>query len=169
MAYDELVRNVWGSAYAGSQERIYVAISELRNALEPTHLTISTTRGGGYRLVWWFDVQKPPAHRDRIPLVEDDKGLVRAVLRGPLFGFLVDVAYTSREAFKQFVPRADAVILLDVGLPDGNGLVFGEAAKRRDPEVKLIVMTDATDRRTIHWTNSRGALPPEAIRHEVGA
>jgi len=84
--------------------------------------------------------------KQRILLVEDDAG--------SRFGF---VRYFSKEGYEireaeTLAAAAEAVaaerfdaLVLDMNLPDGNGIDFVETVRRSDPEVAIIVITGAGD------------------------
>lgn len=86
----------------------------------------------------------------RILLVEDDPALGRALVsaldqdRWP-----VDHVTTLGDAFEAILQRSYRVILLDRGLPDGDGVALVAAAKSRTPRPSIIFVTardDVSDR-----------------------
>lgn len=86
----------------------------------------------------------------RILLVEDDPALGRALVcaleqdRWP-----VDLVTSLADAFEAVLQRSYRVILLDRGLPDGDGVSLVAAARSRTPRPSIIFVTardDVTDR-----------------------
>ncbi len=82
----------------------------------------------------------------RILLVEDDDALGRALVsalaqdRWP-----VDHVTTLADAFEAVLQRSYRVILLDRGLPDGDGVALVAAAKSRTPRPAIIFVTARDD------------------------
>lgn len=78
----------------------------------------------------------------RILLVEDDQALARALesfLRGK--DFVVDTASTVAAA-KLALPLAEwGAVLLDLHLPDGDGLSMVPVVRRRYPDASVIILT----------------------------
>jgi two-component system OmpR family response regulator len=78
----------------------------------------------------------------RILLVEDDPALGRALVdaleqdRWP-----VDLVTTLGDAFEALLQRSYRVILLDRGLPDGDGLGLVAVARSRTPRPSIIFVT----------------------------
>ena len=56
-------------------------------------------------------------------------------------GHEVECAYTLREATAAYRDRQGVVVLLDLTLPDGDGLDFLKKVRRDDPDGKVIVIT----------------------------
>src|SRR6185369_5921283 len=75
-------------------------------------------------------------------LVEDEK-LLRWSLRTRLqnAGYVVDEAATLGEADEQLKRRRPDVVLLDVNLPDGNGLDFLSSQRDKLAESTVLVFT----------------------------
>ena len=90
-------------------------------------------------------------------LVVDDDRLVRMDLAFTLNreGFAVDLASSAGEALRLLGERTYALVLSDIGLPDGNGIDILRAAKRSDPCIKFILLT-----------GSQTAVTPESVAHE---
>ncbi len=89
-------------------------------------------------------------------------------------GYSVEAARSLEEA-EVLASEAEAdVILLDVKLPDGNGLDYLSLLLRRTPEAKVIVMTAFGDSPTVVRAIQEGAynfldkpFPLEAVLHMV--
>jgi DNA-binding response OmpR family regulator len=59
----------------------------------------------------------------RVLVVEDDTGIADFIKRGlTLNGFDVDVAHTARAGLEAAISRAPDVVVLDLMLPDGDGI-----------------------------------------------
>lgn len=85
-----------------------------------------------------------PAARRRV-LVVDDEPHIRRVLRGYLEadGFAVDEAGTAAQA-RELVGAAD-LVLLDIGLPDGNGLDLLRDLRAVSPVYVILVTARAEE------------------------
>lgn len=85
---------------------------------------------------------KPVNDRSRILLVEDDPALGRALVAALEEGrWAVDHVGTLALAFEAVLQRVYRVILLDRGLPDGDGLDLVGVAKSRTPRPSIIFVT----------------------------
>jgi DNA-binding response OmpR family regulator len=77
----------------------------------------------------------------RLLLVEDDESIGRPLTRtleGQ--GYAVDWARTARAALDA-VREDTALVLLDLGLPDGDGLAVCERLRERRPDVAIVMLT----------------------------
>ena len=82
----------------------------------------------------------------RLLLVEDDPDLAAAVAANlRRSGFSVDVAAGAEEAEDALAAQDYAVVLLDLGLPDGDGLELLARMRRRTISVPVLILT-ARDR-----------------------
>jgi two-component system, OmpR family, alkaline phosphatase synthesis response regulator PhoP len=78
----------------------------------------------------------------RILLVEDEENLARGlVLNFELEGHAVERAATLAAARASLVERPPALVVLDLMLPDGDGLDLLQEIKRRDPRQPVLVLT----------------------------
>ncbi|BCY11572.1 response regulator transcription factor [Actinoplanes sp. L3-i22] len=87
-------------------------------------------------------VDAPP----RVLVVEDDRD-VGSGLAGALAldGYEVRWARTSADAARLVGDRVPDLILLDLGLPDGDGLELCASIRERSAEVVVVVVTARTD------------------------
>ncbi|MGE5828896.1 MAG: response regulator transcription factor [Micromonosporaceae bacterium] len=81
----------------------------------------------------------------RILLVEDD-ARVAAALAAALRRRGYDVIHTGTAAAALEAPAVD-LVLLDLGLPDGDGIEVCRELRRRDEQVAIIVVTARTEER----------------------
>jgi len=91
----------------------------------------------------------PLAHVTKILLVEDDPGDAR-LLRGALAendeqSFELVVCDTLAKALESLAKGSPDVIVLDVGLPDAQGLETVRRTREAAPEAPLLVLTGMTD------------------------
>ena len=84
--------------------------------------------------------------RSRILLVEDDPALGRALVHAlEQDRWPVDHVTSLADAFEAVLQRSYRVILLDRGLPDGDGLGLVAMAKSRTPGVAILFVTARDD------------------------
>ncbi len=77
-----------------------------------------------------------------ILIVEDEKSLAKEVqtfLKNE--GFVCDIAYTGKEASEKIYVNAYDFLLLDLGLPDYEGLDLLKEAKEAKQEAAVIILT----------------------------
>lgn len=87
-----------------------------------------------------------PMARPAALVVEDDPDISLALRDLLEFeGLHVDCAETCRQALSSIEQRAYDIILLDLGLPDGDGTVILKKLKQTHPSLPVIVLT-ATNR-----------------------
>lgn len=78
----------------------------------------------------------------RILLVEDDVLLAKATARGlDQANFVVDIATTAEQAYHFLASYDYQFILLDLGLPDRNGLEILKSLRRKKNKVGVIILT----------------------------
>jgi DNA-binding response OmpR family regulator len=84
----------------------------------------------------------------KLLLVEDESRIARFLIRGlGRNGYEVEHVETGADALKALAQARHALVLLDLGLPDMDGLQVLEALRRANPNVPVIVLTaHATDR-----------------------
>lgn len=83
----------------------------------------------------------------RILVVEDDIGTAR--LLGDLLvleGYAVDAAGTAKEALEKMACAPPGLILLDINLPDVNGLELLARLRRSGDQVRVVMMSTLSDR-----------------------
>jgi DNA-binding response OmpR family regulator len=78
----------------------------------------------------------------RILVVEDDRALARIITRGLAEeGHAIDTAHTLKSA-REFLSTNDvALIVLDLGLPDGNGIDFCKELRDAGSAVAVLMLT----------------------------
>jgi DNA-binding response OmpR family regulator len=78
----------------------------------------------------------------RVLLVEDDTGVVQTVRDGLGAGlFLLDHAATLAEARRRLATRSYDVVVLDLGLPDGNGLELAGWLREGGSDIPILMLT----------------------------
>ena len=84
----------------------------------------------------------------RVLIVEDEEGLVSAVRIGlQREGYAVDIALTERYAAERLAVYGYDVALIDVNLPDGDGLALarrirgGEVECRSGQDIRIVMLT----------------------------
>ncbi|MBC8053707.1 MAG: response regulator transcription factor [Sphingobacteriaceae bacterium] len=78
----------------------------------------------------------------KVLLVEDEKTLayeVEAFLKKAFY--ICDLAHTARQGLEKIECNLYDFILLDLGLPDKDGLVLLEQAKKANPDAAYIILT----------------------------
>ena len=91
-------------------------------------------------------------------IVEDEKSLAKEIasfLKSE--NFLCDLAYTGRDASEKIAVNLYDFILLDLGLPDYNGLDLISEAKKAGSEASFIIIT------------ARGAVEDKVKGLDIGA
>lgn len=97
----------------------------------------------------------------KVLVVEDDSGTyvgLRRLLEH--YGCAVDHAGTVADAIRRVDGGGPQYVLLDLNLPDGEGVGVLEHVRRRDLPARVIVVTGTEDRALLARTRS---LKPEAV------
>ncbi len=100
-----------------------------------------------------------PQERIRLLVVDDDEGMV-ATLRDVLgaSGYGVDVAFSGKEAVEQVRTRRPDGILMDIRMPEMNGVEAFRKTKKLSPESFVIFMTAFSESALIADARREGAL-----------
>ena len=78
----------------------------------------------------------------RILVVEDERNVAETLAeRLVAAGYLVDRAASVAQALECVARQAPNLVLLDVGLPDGNGFELGRELRLRAPRAAIIFLT----------------------------
>ncbi|WP_141734870.1 response regulator transcription factor [Oligoflexus tunisiensis] len=104
---------------------------------------------------------------NHVLLVEDDKRLgdsVRSNLE--LRGYGVTLCRTAASAREALLRENFAAGVLDIELPDGDGIALCEAMRLRDPELPILIITARSDENTA--LASLGAGADDHIRKPFG-
>ena len=85
------------------------------------------------------------AAESKIPkvLVVDDEAVVVYSIRKILArkGFAVEAAYNCKDALAQVFSQDYDLVLLDMRMPDGNGLDLLPKVKARQPNLRVVIVT----------------------------
>jgi two-component system OmpR family response regulator len=81
-------------------------------------------------------------------LVVDDDATIADIVTVLLKeeGFVVDVATTAEEGRVQALVTGHDLIVLDLNLPDGNGIAVAQALRREHRDTPILMLTANTDR-----------------------
>lgn len=82
-----------------------------------------------------------PAARPRVLFIEDESGLRQAYQRYFARRYEVAMAETGAEARRQFDAFAPELVVLDLKLPDADGMDVLRALRQRRADLKVIVTT----------------------------
>ncbi len=100
-----------------------------------------------------------PQERIRLLVVDDDEGMV-ATLRDILgaSGYGVDVAFSGQEAVEQVKTCRPDGILMDIRMPEMNGVEAFRKTKKLAPESFVIFMTAFSESALVEAARREGAL-----------
>lgn len=86
----------------------------------------------------------------RILIVEDDPQITKLLkLNLKISGFETDSAVTVNTAWNKILNEHFDLILMDIGLPDGNGLDLCEKVRQSGNEVPIMFLSARTDEATV--------------------
>ncbi|MDQ3234433.1 MAG: response regulator, partial [Pseudobdellovibrionaceae bacterium] len=86
---------------------------------------------------------------NRVLLVEDDKRLGDSVKSNlELRGYAVTLCRTAASARETLLRENFAAGVLDIELPDGDGIALCEAMRLRDAELPILIITARSDENT---------------------
>ncbi len=100
-----------------------------------------------------------PQEKIRLLVVDDDEGMV-ATLSDVLgaSGYGVDVAFSGREAVEQVKTRTPDGIVMDIRMPEMNGVEAFRRTKKLAPESFVIFMTAFAESKLVDAAREEGAL-----------
>lgn len=94
-------------------------------------------------------------------LIVDDEKLIRQGLEILLMNFvdieIVGTAGSGREAFEKTVELSPDVILMDIRMPDSDGIEGTKLVKEYNPEIKIVILTTFKDHEYIENALKLGA------------
>ena len=96
--------------------------------------------------------------KQHILIVDDEKIITKALSR--IFqhnGFEVDTAHDGKEALKKVIKNNYHVILLDIILPEMNGVDVLAKIKEKKPQTPVIMMTAYSNEEALHKAKQLGA------------
>jgi DNA-binding response OmpR family regulator len=95
---------------------------------------------------------------NRILIVEDDHQISKSLkLNLMLNKFEVEIATNIQEAESKIEQQKFSIILLDIGLPDGNGIDFCRKIRNEGIQTPIIFLSALSDERTVVRGISSGA------------
>jgi DNA-binding NarL/FixJ family response regulator len=97
----------------------------------------------------------------QVAIVDDHKVVVDGIKRiidESGIGVVTGMAYSVAGCLKLLEREQPAVLLLDIGLPDGNGTELCVRIRRLYPEVKILMLTSYAELTVINETLDNGAL-----------
>ncbi len=86
----------------------------------------------------------------KILIVEDDPQITKILkLNLKLSGFVTDNAMTFQEAWNKITHDHFDLILMDIGLPDGNGIDLCQRVRESGNDVPIVFLSALTDEATV--------------------
>ncbi len=84
---------------------------------------------------------------EKILIVDDEQDIVE-LLEDFLIqkGYNTGKAYTLKEASEKISEFKPGIILLDIKLPDGDGVIFLKEIKQEHPDTEVIMITGLSDK-----------------------
>lgn len=79
---------------------------------------------------------------EKILIVEDDEKIARVIqLELEFEGYITDIAYTGKEALEKYETGGFSLMLLDVMIPELNGLEVLRRIRQKNSDIKIIMLT----------------------------
>ena len=100
-----------------------------------------------------------PRTGDKV-LIVDDEHLIRYSLQRLLeqSGYSAFIAGSGQDALRVFIEQEPAIVILDIHLPDTNGLSLLRTIKEMDPSVTVIMATGCPEKHSNKEAMRMGAL-----------
>jgi DNA-binding NtrC family response regulator len=97
--------------------------------------------------------------QQRLLVVEDDPGVRTTIVTClELEGYAVDAASSTKEAIDRIAAASYPIVISDIYIDDRTGLDVLEAARRRDPDCSVILMTARGTMETVMAATRGGAF-----------
>lgn len=78
----------------------------------------------------------------RILVVEDEESLCQTIAKGlRIAGYEVDICYNGKEACELFMTEAFDLIILDLNLPEMDGMDVLRQLRNDDPEIRVLILS----------------------------
>lgn len=81
----------------------------------------------------------------KILIIEDDKQLADTIKSKLKKYYVVDIAHTGNSSIKMFGKNEYDVILLDLNLPDSNGIEICKKIRKTNKNISILALTGKTD------------------------
>jgi DNA-binding NtrC family response regulator len=95
----------------------------------------------------------------RILVVDDDRDMVAGIVDLLEFnGYLADAAYSGSEAATAYRREPYDVVVMDIRMPNINGVECQAMIQSMDPSAKIIMMTGHSKDRLLQQADDQGAL-----------
>ena len=111
-----------------------------------------------------------PAKKIRVLLADDQSILadgIRSVLSSCPEIEVVGIAADGFEALSMLEKQKPDVILMDIRMPNMNGVIATQEVKRRHPEVKVLILTTFDDSDYILNANAGDTILPAKIARRI--
>ena len=97
----------------------------------------------------------------RVQIVDDHplvvEGLVR-IINDSGIARVIGTAYSLKDCWRMLVRATTDVLLLDIGLPDGNGIDACAQIIKKYPEIKILMLTSYSELNVITQSLESGAM-----------
>lgn len=96
--------------------------------------------------------------KHRILVIDDDKAFTETfstILENE--GYIADIAGTSKEALTMLEDEFYALLIIDIGLPDMDGLELITKINKTDPDMRKIILTGNPSMDNVKTALKRGA------------
>ncbi|NTU73880.1 response regulator transcription factor [Candidatus Roizmanbacteria bacterium] len=77
----------------------------------------------------------------RILMIEDNKGLAKLIQQSLQTEYIVDMAFTGAEALEKLRHCRYALVVIDLKLPDMNGMLICNKLRKEDAQIPILVLT----------------------------
>ena len=109
-------------------------------------------------LGYWRSEEKAAAVLPRVLVVDDEPVVVNSIRKTlSRKSFRVEEAFSGREAMERIMAETFDLVLLDMRLPDANGLDLVADMKKRKPELRVVIVTGYASIDTAVEAIKRGA------------
>lgn len=93
-------------------------------------------------------------------LIVDDAAFIRMMIRDILAneGYAIHEAVNGRDALEKYSEARSDLVLMDIMMPEMNGLAALRAIRDHDPQARVVIVSAMTDRPVIDEALRRGAM-----------
>ena len=93
-------------------------------------------------------------------LIVDDAAFIRMMIRDILAneGYAIHEAVNGRDALEKYSEARSDLVIMDIMMPEMNGLAALRAIRDRDPDARIVIVSAMTDRPVIDEALRRGAM-----------
>lgn len=100
-----------------------------------------------------------PIRFSKILIVDDSKAFrvkIKQILREAEIGYVYLEAANGKEGISQYITFRPHLVILDISMPEVDGITAGRAIRKHDPTAKIIIISTKDNQAILDETVNKG-------------